>query len=216
MKYPEKGKVKTRLARELGDDFVYNLYRCFIDDILESTKNLPYETIISCYSCSTREITHFLGEDFRYEDQNGADLGERMYNAIRDAFDKGFDQIVLFGSDIPDISVEILSDAFKGLEKNDIVIGPSADGGYYLIGFNRDSLRRELFSDVTWSTSLVLFETLTKIELMRLSCLLLDELYDIDEMDDLKTYYRHHMDSNTDSRTMVYLKKHEEKLNDQV
>ncbi len=206
LKYPEKGRVKTRLSRVLGEEFVYELYRCFIDDILSEAKKCPHDIIISCFACSSSEISHFLGEEFIYEDQRGNDLGERMYNALSDAFSRGYDQVVLFGSDIPDISERILDKAFDSLDHHDLVIGPSADGGYYLIGCNRDSFRKELFYDVTWSTSLVFFETLNKIEKLSLSCFILDELFDIDEVNDLKAFYRQHLDSERDSRTMRFLK----------
>ena len=103
------------------------------------------------------EIKKLFGNDHEYRPQRGTDLGARMKNAFTDCFSEGFKSVVLIGSDFPDLPLKIIEDAFAALDSSsDAVIGPAADGGYYLIGFRYDTFLPAIFEGLIWSTPLVL------------------------------------------------------------
>lgn len=110
--------------------------------------------------------------------QKGNDIGEKMHNAIQETSQSGFSKIVLIGTDIPDLSTEIIIQAFSQLEQNDVVIGPAKDGGYYLIGMKKT--HSAIFLDTKWSHEQVFRDTIRKIEQLSLSYSILPELQDID------------------------------------
>jgi hypothetical protein len=107
-----------------------------------------------------------------------------MAHALSSTFEKGFEKVVLIGTDIPDIPVDYLHDAFKALDKKDAVIGPSQDGGYVLIGFNRQGFSQSVFKGVVWSTATVCEKTLELMDLNRISCHKLPLWYDVDTGED--------------------------------
>ena len=151
VKYPEKGKVKSRLSQCWDEDMVVRLYRAFIEDLLESLSGGDYQFRIAYHP---RERKNDFGKDFgntySYMPQTGADLGKKMCNAFNRCFSEGFQWIVIIGSDSPDLPPQIIKEAFQMLEKRDAVIGPSCDGGYYLIGFCRESFTPEAFEGIDW------------------------------------------------------------------
>lgn len=116
--------------------------------------------------------------------QKGRDLGERMHNAMADVFTKSDGKVVLIGSDCPEISSAHIEDAFSALEDCDVVIGPAADGGYYLLGMR--SLHHRLFLNKQWSTDSVLSSTLEDALELQLQVTLLPVLNDLDDEDDLQ------------------------------
>ncbi len=205
-KYPEPGKIKTRLAKKLGNSFVMGLYREFIRDLMDTGEKADGDLILAISPAAGQ-----TGEDLEREFtarsylQRGNDLGERMYNALADVFGSGYSRCVLTGSDIPGISAGLINKAFDKLSGSDIVLGPSSDGGYYLLGVNRDKHRRELFTDVPWSSHRVLEKTLENIRKMKLSCRLVDEMNDIDDLGDLRRFYRS-KGKEESSFTIRYLK----------
>ena len=109
-----------------------------------------------------------------------------MYNACKKVIDKGSKKTVIIGTDIPDISSEIIRKAVKALDNSDVVIGPSNDGGYYLLGMKK--LHRALFSGIEWSSESVLSLTVEKLNILNLSYSMLPELIDVDTEDDLKVW----------------------------
>jgi uncharacterized protein len=121
-----------------------------------------------------------------FSPQQGKDLGERMSNALLQAFAAGYTKVLLIGSDCPDISRALVSEGFMLLDTHDIVLGPAHDGGYYLIGLRRPE--PELFLNMEWGTERVLQQTLDKICAAKLSVALLPELRDIDRIEDLRHY----------------------------
>lgn len=186
VKVPEKGKVKTRLARDRGPDFALRAYECMALDTLDAVKaaGRPFRI---CYTPpeGLGRMQAWLGSDHDYLPQTGADLGERMERAFHQAFSEGARQVLLIGSDIPELSVPLLSEAFQALESKDAVIGPARDGGYYLIGFTAQGFDPAVFHGMTWSVGTVLRETLSRLETFGSSTHVLPELGDIDCKADL-------------------------------
>lgn len=203
LKYPERGTVKTRLANTLGDDLTYELYQCFLADISAMTRQIKAQTII-VYSGHEGELfPDFPG--IQCLRQRGNNIGERMYGAFLDVFAQGFERFVLTGSDSPDLPAGLVNDAFDKLDSADIVLGPSADGGYYLIGCKRQSLLQSIFYDIRWSTANVFSETVKRIDESGQKLALLSQWPDIDEFDDLKKYYERNSKQSTTSQVMKFL-----------
>jgi rSAM/selenodomain-associated transferase 1 len=128
-----------------------------------------------------------MGNCYSYWPQRGHDLGERMKNSFIDAWHEGYTYTVTIGSDIPDLPRSFIEDAFIKLQTHDAVIGPAIDGGYYLIGFRRDTFFPGVFEGITWGTETVYEKTLNKLAMSGLSVGLLPEWYDVDTPDDLRS-----------------------------
>ena len=161
VKWPEKGKVKTRLAADLGEDAVYELYKCFVEDLLDTVANTGIQPLISFHPEEAEDkVRAWLGSGYSYVPQVGAELGERMKNAFSQVFSDGVSQAVLIGSDFPDFPAAIIKDAFSSLKRDDAVIGPARDGGYYLIGFRRKGFLPSIFDGIPWSTDAVFARTI--------------------------------------------------------
>lgn len=184
---PVAGHVKTRLAINMDETDVVNLYRHFVVDILFKIKSsgLPHKIF---YDPPGTEhlMTDWLGEDNDFVLQKGKDLGERMKNAFMEAFDNNISRAVIIGTDFPDLPEAYIMDAFSRLEKNNAVIGPTVDGGYYLIGFNSDSFLPEVFTNMPWGTGTVFEKTMEMFNKLNLSVHVLPEWRDVDTFDDLK------------------------------
>lgn len=184
IKYPTPGKVKTRLGRALGPKAAASLYRSMADGIIKRLASPPrhyFDTTIFYHPPGKAlGFKAWLGPDLSYAPQQGKDLGERMYNAFLATYPS---RTVLIGSDCPEITVEILLQAFQALENYDAVIGPSTDGGYYLIGLCHP--RAELFQGIDWGTEVVFHQTIKKMPALQLSCHILPTLRDIDVPEDL-------------------------------
>jgi rSAM/selenodomain-associated transferase 1 len=209
VKYPQKGQVKTRLSAELDEDITVELYRNFILDLLSMLKGLRIKFQI-CFSPadSQKKFEEWLGTQYFYVPQQGDDLGQRMKNAFIHAFDQGFQRAVIIGSDSPDLPGDLINEAFLYLETHDAVIGPSTDGGYYLIGFSKAAFLPEVFEGIGWSTDMVLRKTLTILEKAGLKFRQLPAWRDVDTLDDLKDLVqRSHNKSFSSSRTMLYISK---------
>jgi len=207
VKLPEKGSVKTRLAKDLDHGFVQTLYRNFVFDMLETLAKADLPIIIYFHPPeSGAAVSGWLGGNYLYVPQNGSDLGERMKNAFKDAFERGFSRAVIIGSDIPDLKISILDMAFNSLHANDMVIGPSADGGYYLAGFRSDSFLPDVFKGISWGTDTVLKDTLKILREKNCSAHFLPELRDVDTLEDLKALYERNKDTAfANSRTMKFI-----------
>lgn len=187
LKYPEAGTVKTRLCRVLNPAVVTGLYRCFVADTLFMLRRTG-EPVRICYAPPTPEeqMIGWLGNQYELTPQKGEDLGQRMAHAFADAFSDGYHHVLLMGTDIPDLPPPVIDSAFRGLETAGVTIGPSRDGGYYLIGFTRDHFVPEVFQDMQWSTDTVFEETVSVLTSMGHSPHRLPEWNDIDEYADLK------------------------------
>jgi len=129
-----------------------------------------------------------------------------LKNAFIDTYSRGFRSVIVIASDCPDLSEEMLREAIVALENHSAVIGPSPDGGYYLIGFTQDAFSPETFEAVTWSTGKVFKETISKLKGQRQSIHILPEWSDVDTFNDLKYLFERNQDSKfNSSKTMKML-----------
>ncbi len=186
VKNPDSVPVKTRLAKSTGKEFAVKIYKKFIVDTINAVKEVNFPYFIFSYPDKFNKISII---------QKGKDLGERMYNAFKFAFNKNFKKAIIIGSDIPHIQPETLIEASNKLDNYNYVIGPATDGGYYLIGTKRECLKKEVFENINWSTSEVLNQTLKKLK----NFYLLEENYDIDSLNDLNKFFNEYKNSNLES-----------------
>ena len=187
IKNPEKGKVKTRLASAIGDKMAVKLYKRFLLEML-FTLNSGTFLVYLCYypENSLSDLTRWFGDHYLYMPQEGENLGERMKNGFVEAFSMSFKRVVLIGSDIPDLPLEFIEEAFTSLREKDVVIGPSFDGGYYLIGFKDQTFSPRVFGGIHWGTESVFEETLKILKQEGLTVHTLQPLRDIDTVEDLR------------------------------
>lgn len=207
LKAPVRGAVKSRLAAVLGEDAALELYRNFVLDMLDTIgrSGLPCRV---CYHPpdAGESVAAWLGRHRSYQAQAGNDVGERMERAFRSAFAEGVQRAVLIGSDIPDITPEILAGAVGQLAKNDAVLGPAQDGGYYLIGFRRDRFVPAVFHGMPWSTDSVFMRTMRTFDREGRRAQVLPAWRDVDTAEDLRDLMaRRHDPLFTRSRTMRFL-----------
>lgn len=185
-KFPEPGKVKTRLAESLGDDTALEIYKDLLQNIYSQCihKNrYKFGVIVSPENKLNDFQKFFSGFDF-YFSQTEGDLGKRMKNAFYSLFEKKkADKVILIGSDIPNLNNNIISKAFKELDENDIVYGPTEDGGYYLIGMKK--VYQQLFEHIKWGVSDVLSTSLDIADKNNISYYLLEILSDLDTFEDM-------------------------------
>jgi rSAM/selenodomain-associated transferase 1 len=133
-------------------------------------------------------MQEWLGSDVTYYRQGSGDLGQRMYSAIRRAFAVGMARVVIIGTDCPDVNPFILTEAFDALKRQDLVLGPAEDGGYYLIGLN--CLIPQLFNQIQWGTDRVLAKTKNIAKKLGLSVHYLPILADVDRPEDLPVWHK--------------------------
>jgi len=215
LKYPEKGAVKTRLANELGDEFTLELYKRFIADMLETCETINEDIYIACSYGENNRGGDFLREKgYSLLSQRGPDIGIRMYNAFCDVRLHGYRRIALIGSDMPDLPPTYIDSGFYKLEECDIVLGPSLDGGFYMIALRRDGIDYSIFNNVPWSTSLALDRTVENARKKGMICYLLPSWSDIDEVDDLRRFYERNREREDISHTMSFLLPNEKLLYD--
>lgn len=178
---PELGKVKTRLAKTVGDESALDIYKFLIQHTVKVTKDLKVDKYVF-YSEGIRKNDAWNVDVFRKKLQEGNDLGERMHNAFLEIFKMGYEKAVIIGCDMFDWEKKDLEAAFMGLNDFDFVIGPATDGGYYLLGMKHP--KQILFQNKEWGASSVLEQTL--IDLKGENYLLLKERNDIDHFEDLE------------------------------
>lgn len=192
LKYPQPGAVKTRLAAETSGESAADFYKLCTEFILNEVAKLRSEEIYPVLFIDDKnneqKIRDWTGGIFPIHSQVGNELGTRMSNAFKYIFDKGFNRAVIIGTDIPDLFASDIKYAFSQLSSADIVVGPSNDGGYYLLGMNDH--HSILFHNFEWSSSSVLHNTLNKIEQKNQSYLLLPRIRDIDYKEDLVNWIR--------------------------
>lgn len=174
------GKVKTRLAKTVGDYGAFEVYKYLVGCTEEETSKLEAVDLKIFFS-DTIIDSKWKGQDKFV--QKGRDLGERMLDAFRRCFSEGYQEVLIIGSDLPDIKSELITEAFEQLEQKDVVIGPARDGGYYLFGMNQ--LIEQSFINKTWSSEALLQETMTELKELGHDYAFLKELNDIDTIEDL-------------------------------
>lgn len=180
---PIYGKVKTRLAKDIGDKKALQVYHLLLNHTLDITQPLKCSKFVY-YSDEVNDQDIWDNKGYIKRLQNGNDLGKRMYYAIKELFDSGFTKVLIIGSDCLQLKTEILEEAIFMLDQNSAVLGPAIDGGYYLLGLT--SLIPDLFVNKEWSTDKVAQQTLDDFVRLGISYDLLEELNDIDDASDLE------------------------------
>jgi len=186
VKNPERGKVKTRLAAEIGNEKALEIYQKLITYTRKVVQELPVTKQV-WYSSFIDSSDEWDSDQFQKKLQKGKDLGARILEAFSQGFDDGFRRIVIIGSDCPALREEHLIHAFKKLQFYDVVLGPSQDGGYYLLGMNH--YIPEVFKGKSWSSESLYGETVRTLDNLNKRWYALDELNDIDTIEDLNKSY---------------------------
>lgn len=180
---PELGKCKTRLAKTIGEKSALDIYKYLLQHTAKVSKKTEADKYVF-YSENIIKQDFWKSEVFRKKLQYGYDLGARMENAFSELFQLGYEKVIIIGSDLLDLTSSHIEKAFSSLSKNDVVIGPAKDGGYYLLGIKK--LHPTIFKNKAWGTSTVLKDTLNDIQNCTFD--LLEELNDIDTFEDIKPY----------------------------
>jgi uncharacterized protein len=186
---PVLGTVKTRLSPFLEEGVILKLYTCFLQDSLDNIGQVENVDRFVGVAPSNESgfFTRTLGSDICMFVQEGESLGDKMRRAIQDRFTEGYERVVIIGSDSPSLPASYIHRALGS--KRDIVLGPSTDGGYYLVGMRGKMV--EVFKDVTWGTETVLQETCKHLLQNGASLELLPVWYDVDTPEDLKFFKTH-------------------------
>lgn len=163
VKAPIPGTVKTRLQPKLTPEQSLSLYMAMGEDLVSHFRNAgSFDLQIHFWPPDAEaELHQWLGTDLSYVAQNKGDLGSKMHLAFSHAFDQGYHRAVIIGSDLPTLNNGHIRYAFQQLENHDVVLGPTDDGGYYLIGLR--ALYPGLFENVKWSTGQVWPQTLKNV-----------------------------------------------------
>lgn len=207
VKYPEKGQVKKRLSAELDEEVIVELYKNFILDSLSTLGKCEVQFLVCFYPAdSQNKFTDWLGTYYSYLPQQGSDLGQRMKNGFINTFDSNFHQVIIIGSDSPDLPGDFIKKAFLSLKTHDVVIGPSFDGGYYLIGFRYNTFLPEAFSGIDWGTNMVFGKTLDIFKKAGRKIHILPKWHDVDTYADLNDLIARNKDTEFHySKTISYL-----------
>lgn len=179
---PELGKVKTRLARTIGNEKALAIYLKLSSYTRQITEQLAIDKQVY-YSEFADTEDHWPNSSYQKKVQHGSDLGDKMNNAFASAFATGYKSVCIIGTDCIELTSPMITTAFDQLLTHDAVIGPAVDGGYYLLGMNK--LHSEVFKNKSWSESSVCADTIVDFENLKLSFSLLETLPDIDEESDL-------------------------------
>lgn len=190
-RYPEPGKTKTRMIPALGDQGAADLQRQMTEHTLMQGRNLtnlvPVAIEVHFTGGNQKLMAEWLGQDLVYQPQSQGDLGQRMTSAFANAFVAKMDTVVMIGIDCPDLNHNLLAQAFSYLHDHDLVLGPAADGGYYLIGLRH--FLPELLQNISWGTNQVFAQTISIAKQLDLAIAYLDILNDVDRPEDLAIWY---------------------------
>ena len=173
------GKVKTRLAKTIGNQGAFEVYSDLVKVTEMATKDLSVDKRIYF---SDAAVDILWKNDYKTV-QQGIDLGERMKNAFIKGFEDGYERIVLIGSDLPDITANHINKGLETLKQNEVTFGPAEDGGYYLIGLSK--MHNFVFDNKPWSETHLLEETLSELKENDVTFTKLVTLNDIDTYEDL-------------------------------
>ena len=185
---PIPGMTKTRLMPFLTGEECAKIHSCFVKDIYEKVKEVEADIFVFYTPKDEKKLLkNILDDEAVYLPQYGEDLGQRMKNAIGICLRMGYEKVILMGTDIPQIHPETLTDAFENLDKKDIVIHPTFDGGYYLIGMKKEY--ESIWKIERYGTNTVIYDTLQHMRREHLSTAVGQMYYDVDDRDDLLHLY---------------------------
>ncbi|MHA2406845.1 MAG: TIGR04282 family arsenosugar biosynthesis glycosyltransferase [Candidatus Ranarchaeia archaeon] len=208
VKFPQLNHVKGRLAQAVSPTIATELYQNFVLDTLNTFKGISLPFFIAYHPPEAiSRFKEWLGSNLEYFPQQGKNLGERLRNGFTYVFQKGYQKVISIASDCPDLPADIILQAVKHLETHDTVLGPSPDGGYYLIGFQAERYFPEVFDGITWSTSTVFEETISKLHHHKNRIHQLPSWLDIDTITDLELFFeKNHSNLRRAPNTMSYLR----------
>ena len=178
---PKLGKVKTRLSNTIGNEDALKVYKILLKHT-ESVLGTASSDKVVYYSEEIQKNDLWNASIYQKKLQKGTDLGARMLMAFETAFEDSYENVVIVGSDLFELKPIHLKKAFEALENHEVVLGPSLDGGYYLLGMTK--LHPTLFKNKQWGTDSVLESTLK--DLKKHNVKLLEALNDIDTFEDLQ------------------------------
>ncbi|MCX7769883.1 MAG: TIGR04282 family arsenosugar biosynthesis glycosyltransferase [Proteobacteria bacterium] len=177
---PEKGKVKTRLAKEIGEEGALYYYSLMLKEVIKISKNIKNSELIGFYRGDNR---NFYSE-FPLIKQKGNNLGEIIINATKELKKKGYTKIIIIGSDSPNIPERFFYETFDCLEDYDYVIGPTEDGGFYMLGCKND-INEDVFNNIEWGSNFVFDNLLNNLVILKKSVKILPLWYDVDNSESL-------------------------------
>lgn len=185
-RYPEAGNTKTRLIPHLGAAQAAELQRWMTTSMAKEMDALrpDVERQIHFSGGGLSKMQSWLGRQFTYLPQFAGGLGHRLHQAFVGNFCSGMEAVVAIGADCPQLNTRHFEQAFKLLKTHDVVLGPAADGGYYLIGLNQPQAK--LFDNIAWGTSAVFGQTIAIANTLNLSVAILEQLRDVDRPEDLE------------------------------
>lgn len=184
IKNPLPGRCKTRLASEIGDEEALSVYLKLLDYTREVAKHVAARRYLY-YDLRVDEQDAWSSDLFIKRKQADGDLGQKMFMAFKQVLGEN-DKAIIIGSDCPELTPHIIEEALDSLNTHDVCIGPSEDGGYYLLGFKK--LKVEFFERIPWSQSKVYEETMDRVSSLGLSTYSLPRLYDLDNLSDLEKF----------------------------
>jgi len=179
---PELGKVKTRLAKTVGDETALEIYKFLLEKTRDESRKVNADKAVY-YSVKARDNDIWDAQTYQKFAQKGEDLGHRMQYAFEQGFKTGYEKVLIIGSDLYDLSSENIDYAFNTLDNHDVVLGPAEDGGYYLLGMN--TLHASVFRKKEWGASTVLKDTLGNLTHQQVK--LLETKNDIDLYEDIES-----------------------------
>ncbi len=204
-RFPQPGKVKTRLVPALGPQRAAELAREMTQHTLawarELAQGFPVSLEIRFDGGDAEQMATTFGNGLPYCPQGEGDLGCRMERALKEAFFQGAGRAVVIGTDCPELTPKLILESFQRLADYDLVLGPAGDGGYYLIGLRAD--RPQLFADIAWGSERVLEQTLCRADALSLKVSLLETLSDVDRPDDLAVWHRVRQSLSARSTTRI-------------
>jgi len=189
VKEPRPGAAKTRLRPSLGEVAAAELYRAIAEEEIRLTAPRPgdYERLFFFAPPEAREMLEAWLPGEELVPQEGGDLGARMAGAFAECFRRGARRVAIIGTDVPWVDRDLVREAFTALDGNDVVIGPTTDGGYYLLAL--DWPRPALFESIPWSTASVFTATVERANAQGIRVRMLRELPDIDTIDDVRAHW---------------------------
>lgn len=180
-KKPELGKVKTRLAKNIGNQKAKEIYEYLLDHTHKEAQKVNADIFVF-FDGGTDEKYRMLSRYYLAHQSDG-DLGQKMEAAFSEVLNYGYKEVLIIGSDCHELTFNLVEDAFKALSDNDLIIGPAVDGGYYLLGMKK--LHYLLFRNKPWSTSSLYELTSQEANSLGLKTFILPTLRDVDEVTDL-------------------------------
>lgn len=186
-RYPEKGKVKSRLAATCGEDKALFYYKKMLAHVLENLSAFQKDIVVYYTGCDAMKAKGWL-PDFNLKNQSVGDLGDKLSSALNQEYCDTNQKVIFIGADCIELTEKLLVRAEQYLDEADVVVGPSTDGGYYLLAIKAKN--ESLFEDIDWGSEIVFEQTMNKIHKQNLSYRLLPQLNDIDYWEDLPENWR--------------------------